>query len=116
MAMTNRKFDDVYNLPRGVYTGTAAPVAIKDPIYPRKAEVHRGSKFVFCGHSVDEPTIWIVEDIITVTGKGRDRVRSSVDNVRMLDDIVELRRERPFLKKRIRFRTLSYMAAWRILE
>jgi len=114
--MAMRKLSDVYNLPLAVYTGTAEPIAIKDPIYPRKTEVHRGSRFSFHGHTVEEPLMYTVENIITVTGKGRNRVRSSIDDVRMLDDIVELRCEKPFRKTSITFRWLSVSAAWRLEE
>lgn len=106
---------DLYNLPLGVYTGTSEPITIIDPIYPRRREVHRGSRFMFHGHSVDEPTEWIVEDIITENGSGNDRVRSSVNNVRRIHDIVWLRCDRPFQRKRLRFIWLSNSAAWRLV-
>lgn len=102
-------------LPRGVYTGTAQPLTVIDPIYPRKSEVSRGSWFSFHGHRNPRSTLWIVEDIITLCKSESGRfIESSVHNVRMLDDVVVLRCEGPFQKKRITFRHLSYSAAWRL--
>lgn len=115
MANTTR-FAEVYDLPRAVYTGTHEPLAIRDPIYPRKAEVHRGSRFTFYGHSIDEPTEWIVEDIINESRDETGRVRHSVYNARTSGDWVLLRNDRTRETRRLRFRWLSISAAWRLKD
>jgi hypothetical protein len=113
--MANRKLRIVDELPRAVYIGTDDPITIKDRFYPRKSEVRRGSVFEFHGHSVEEPVEYIVEDIFTLqTSESGRAVEASVHNVRLLDDIVILRCEKPFMKRRMRFRWLSISAAWRL--
>lgn len=117
MANPGQKSNKIYNLPLAVYTGTHEPMSIRDPIYPRKSEVHCGSVFMFHGHSVEYPTLWTVQEIFTLYSSESGRtVQSSVYNVRLLDDIVVLQCDRPFQQKRIIFRTLSYSAAWRLEE
>lgn len=106
---------DVYLLPRAVYTGTDEPLTIRDPIYPRKSEVHVGSVFSFHGHRQERVTHWVVEAIYTVATSESGRVvESYVANVRMMADILTLRCEETREVRRLRFSWLSVSAAWRL--
>src|SRR3954470_2982282 len=115
MPNTYRKFSEVRNLPRGVYTGTDEPVVVRDPIYPRKSEISCGAVFMFHGHRVDYPTLWRVQSIWTISrSESGHLTESSVHNARLLDDIAVLQCDRPFQEKRITVRTLCVTAAWRL--
>jgi hypothetical protein len=105
---------DVFSLPRAVYTEATEPMTIKDPIYPRKAEVHKGSCFKFYGHSIENPTTWIVEDITTLSKDERGWLQHSVYNVRTSKDILTLRCESPWERRRLTFGWMSISAAWRL--
>jgi hypothetical protein len=110
------KHENVYDLPRAVYTGTDTPLKVSDPIYPRKAEVGVGSKFSFHGHLQDHVTIWRVEAIYTTSSSESGReVESYVAHVKLLDDVMVLRCEETRESRRRRFRHLSYSAAWRMV-
>jgi len=115
MAMPKRKLDIVHNLPRAVYTGTAEPVVITDPVFFHKTQVHCGSRFQFYGRTIKgHPTTWVVEQIWTVTGHGRDKIKSSIYDVRTLDDILEMRCEETLQRRNMQFKYMSYSAIWRI--
>jgi hypothetical protein len=103
------------SLPRAVYTGTDEPIKIKDPIYPRTNEIRRGSRLKFYGHSVENPQLWTVEDIISISKDERGEwLKHSVTPARTLRDIVVLRCDKPWKRTSLTLKWIVTSAAWRL--
>jgi hypothetical protein len=102
-------------MPLGVYTGTAKPITVLDPIYPRKSEVHVGSQFSFHGHRLGRPVHYTVEAIYTIglSESGRP-VEMYTAHVKYLNDLVMLRCEETRQSISRTFKWLSVSSAWRL--
>lgn len=105
---------DWQELPRAPYNGEHdKPETYRDGIFFNKADVKVGTKFTHYGRR-NSPTTWIVHSIWTITGSGRDRVKSRVFNVRTLADFLEIRCEETGEYRTINFTYVCYSAIWRM--
>ena len=112
--LAKRWTEDWRILPRAVYDGSHdKPETYRDGIFFNKSDIKTGSRIIHYGRRASKTT-WIIYDIWTFTGSGRDRVRSSVADVRTLDDRLDLRCEETGERRTMSFTYLVYSSLWRL--
>jgi hypothetical protein len=108
------RIEDWQKLPRAPYDGSHdKPPTYSDATFFNKAEVRTGTRFTHYGRR-GHPSIWVVNAIWTITGRGRDKVKSRIYTVRTLDDRIEIRCEETGEFRTMSFTYLVYSALWRL--
>jgi len=114
--LARRRIENWRSLPRAAYDGSHdKPETYRDGIFFNKSDIRTGSRIIHYGRRASKTT-WIVNAIWTITGTGHDRVKSSIYDVRTLDDRLDLRCEETGEWRTMAFMYLVYSSLWRLRD
>lgn len=107
---------DWQELPRAPYNGEHDKTQrFSNSVFFDKSAVKTGTRILHHARR-DRPTTWVVDGIFTITGSGRDKVKSRIYEARTLVDRLEMRCEETGERRTIVLQYAMYSALWEVQE